>query len=217
MTEKEIYRIWAPYGKKWTDWVRPVPFAGLKQCTKGFLQTQFTIPRTDYVDETFEGAALIVDLPGAAGIKEGIALARAGYRPVPVYNGTIEQKGCAATVNNQTIANGLVLGAKYLAEIEIAPDALPVFLTDRNRLNRHKMNVSVFDNSWDVYPQDLPSADYFIENGIRKIIVIGEKVSPDLEKILYGFQKKKIEILHTNRYQKPVKVKIRKPHEKRKG
>jgi len=150
-------------------------------------------------------------LPGMNSIKEGIALAKAGYRPVPVYNGTIEQKNARATVNNQVIVSGLILGARHLAGIEIAPDALPAFLVDRNRLNRHKINVSVFDNSWDVYHQDLPSADYFIENGIHRIIVIGESFSPDLQKILYPFKKKQIEILWTNRYQKPIKVKIRKP------
>ncbi|MBR4965983.1 MAG: hypothetical protein IKY53_05765 [Lachnospiraceae bacterium] len=217
MTIKDVYRIWAPEGAKWTDWVRPVPFTGFKQCTKGYPQTELAIGRTDYIDETFAGAALIVDLPGIAGIREGIALAKAGYRPIPVYNGTIEQKSSRATVNNQAITNGLILGAKYLSGIEIAQDALPAFLVDRNRLNRHKMNVSVFDNSWDVYHQDLPSADYFIANGISKIIVIGEKVSPDLQKIFYGFQKKKIEIFHTDRYKETVKVKIRKPREKRKG
>lgn len=211
LTIKDVYRIWAPEGAKWTDWARPVPFTGLKQCTKGYSQAELVIPKLHYLDESFEGAALIVDLPGMNSIKEGIALAKAGYRPVPVYNGTIEQKNARATVNNQVIVSGLILGARHLAGIEIAPDALPAFLVDRNRLNRHKINVSVFDNSWDVYHQDLPSADYFIENGIRRIIVIGESFSPDLQKILYPFKKKQIEILWTNRYQKPIKVKIRKP------
>lgn len=210
LTIKDVYRIWAPEGAKWTEWVRPVPFAGVKQCAKGYSQAELVIPKLHYLDETFEGAALIVDLPGMNSIKEGIALAKAGYRPIPVYNGTIEQKNARATVNNQMIVSGLILGAKHLAGIKIAPDAFPAFLVDRNRLNRHKMSVSVFDNSWDVYHQDLPSADYFIENGIRKIIVIGESFSPDLQKILYPFKKKRIEILWTNRYQKPVKVKIRK-------
>lgn len=211
LTIKDVYRIWAPEGAKWTDWARPVPFTGLKQCTKGYSQEELVIPKLHYLDESFEGAALIVDLPGMNSIKEGIALAKAGYRPVPVYNGTIEQKNARATVNNQVIVSGLILGARHLAGIEIAPDALPAFLVDRNRLNRHKINVSVFDNSWDVYHQDLPSADYFIENGIHRIIVIGESFSPDLQKILYPFKKKQIEILWTNRYQKPIKVKIRKP------
>ena len=26
---KEIYKIWAPTGCKWVDWVRPVPFVGI--------------------------------------------------------------------------------------------------------------------------------------------------------------------------------------------
>ena len=26
MTNKEIYKLWAPVGKRWVDWVRPVPF-----------------------------------------------------------------------------------------------------------------------------------------------------------------------------------------------
>ena len=36
-------------------------------------------------------------------------------------------------------------------KLEIKEDAMPAFLTDRNRLQRYKMDVSVFDNSWDVY------------------------------------------------------------------
>ena len=26
MNAKEVYKLWAPFNKKWTDWVRPVPF-----------------------------------------------------------------------------------------------------------------------------------------------------------------------------------------------
>ena len=56
------------------------------------------------------------------------------------------------------------------------------------------MDRGVFDNSWDLYHRDLPSADYFIQNGIGKIIVIGESASPDLQKIFYGYTKEKMEI-----------------------
>ena len=217
MTVKDVYRIWAPEGVMWTDWVRPVPFAGLAQCTKRYPQTDFEIPSVHYLNETFEDAALVVDLPGIRGIREGIALARVGYRPIPVYNGTIEQKNANAPVNNQAIAYGLLLGAEHLAKIELAADALPAFLVDRNRLNRRRGKASFFDNSWDVYHQDLPSAEYFIENGIRRIIVVGERISPDLEKIFYGFRKKKIEIWLTNRYREPVRVRIKKPRKIGKG
>ena len=98
--------------------------------------------------------------------------------------------------------------------MEISNDAPPTFLLDSNRMNRFKMNVSVFDNSWDIYAQDLPSAEYFLKNGINKIIVRGEKIQKDLRKILYKFQKKGIKILYTNGYEEPKGVKIKKTLEK---
>ncbi len=217
MTIKEIYKIWAPAGVKWVDWVRPVPFAGISQCMKMCGFSELIVPNITYLNEKYKGAALIVDLPGVEGIEEGIGLAKAGYRPIPVYNGTIEQLHSRATVNNQAVALGLAMGAQMLAEIEIKEDALPAFLVDSNRLNRYKMETSLFDNSWDLYHQDLPSAEYFTENGIYRIVVVGNAFSRDLKKILYKFRQKKIEILWTDRYQEPVRITIRKPREKGKG
>ncbi len=216
MTIKEIYKIWAPAGAKWVDWVRPVPFVAMNQCTKVYGFSDFTIPDITYIDEAYEGAALIVDLPGAESVREGIGLAKAGYRPIPIYNGTVEQPEARATVDNQSVAVGLAMGAAKLAQIQIKEDALPAFLTDSNRMNRYKMDISLFDNSWDVYHQDLPSAEYFLESGIHKMIIIGNTFSKDLQKILYEFQKKKIEILWTDRYKAPAKFTIRKPRGKEK-
>ena len=73
------------------------------------------------------------------------------------------------------------------------------------------MDVSLFDNSWDVYPQDLPSAEYLFAQGICKVIVVGPDVAKDLKKILYKYQKKNIDIYWTDRYELPKKVKIRRP------
>ena len=62
----------------------------------------------------------------------------------------------------------------------------------------------MYDNSWDVYPQDLPSPDYLLENGIESILVIGgEKISRDIKKILATHQKKGLKIFHTDGYEKP--------------
>ena len=211
MTGKEIFQIWAPTGRKWVDWVRPVPFVAMNEYSKIYNISNATINTADYIDETFTNAAVIVDLPGAWSVREGIALAGQGYRPIPVFNGTIEQKGARATVDNQSVGIALMQGASELAGIEIKEDALPAFLLDSNRMNRFKMEASLFDNSWDIYPQDLPSADYLINNGIHKIIIIGETLSKDLKKILYAFQKKNIEIFITGKYEKPRKIKIRRP------
>ena len=84
--------------------------------------------------------------------------------------------------------------------MKIEKDAPPAFLLDSNRMNRHKMNESIFDNSWDIYAQDMPSAEYLLNNGICKIIVISEKLQKDLKKILYKFQKKRIKIYLSSMY-----------------
>lgn len=211
MTGREMFKIWAPTGKKWVDWVRPVPFVSMSEYSKRYSLANYTIPPITFIDENCVDAAIIVDLPGAQSVEEGIALARAGYRPIPIYNGTIEQPGSRATVDNQSVGPALMWGATELSKIAISDDALPAFLTDSNRMNRFKMEVSLFDNSWDVYHQDLPSADYFLGNGISKIVIVGNTFSKDLKKILYGFQKKKIEIFLTNGYEAPKKVTIHRP------
>jgi len=194
MTNKECYKIWAPSGKKWVDWVRPVPFVNAQADVKGYHAGALSIPKIDFIDESWKNAAVIVDLPGDESIEMGLALAKMGYRPIPIYNGTIEQKNARATVDNQTVGAALLWGAEVLQKIEIADEALPVFLTDKNRLNRFKLDASVFDNSWDVYPQDLPSADYFLKNGIDTIMVVSDSLSKDLKVIFRKFKKKKIRI-----------------------
>ena len=216
MTVKELYKIWAPYGKKWVDWVRPVPFVELNHYNKMYNHSRFSIPTINYVDATCKNTAVIVDLPGMESVEEGMGLAKLGFRPIPIFNGTAEQKGARATVDNQSAGIALALAANELAQIEFTDDAMPAFLTDRNRLQRYKMDISVFDNSWDVYPQDLPTAEYLLNNDIKKLIVVGRDVAKDLKKILYDYQKKGIEIYHTNRYELPKKVRIRKPFLKEK-
>ena len=194
MTNKECYKIWAPTGKRWTDWVRPVPFIAAQADVKGYQAGELAIPNIDFVDENWENAAVVVDLPGDESVEIGLALAKLGYRPIPIYNGTIEQENARATVDNQTVGAALLWGAEILKQIEINDEALPVFLLDKNRLNRFKLDVSLFDNSWDVYPQDLPSADYLLKNGIDKIIVVSDSLSKDLKRIFRKFKKKNIRI-----------------------
>lgn len=214
MTGKDIFKIWAPTGVKWTQWVRPVPFVGINENIKTYDVSDFNISNINYLEKLLTDTAIIVDLPGNDSIKEGLALAKMGYRPIPIYNGTDQQKGAIATVDNCSIKVGLIKGTKELEKIKIDNNAPPVFLLDTNRMNRFKMNISIFDNSWDIYSQDLPTAEYFLNNGIKNIIISSRIIQKDLSKILYKFQNKGINILFTNGYDKPKKVKINKPHEK---
>ena len=169
-----------------------------------------TIPTIYYLNELKKDTAIIVDLPEYYSINEGVALGKLGYIPIPVYNGTDEQKGARATVNNHAAQAGLIWGAMELQKIELPKDAPPAFLLDSNRMNRFKLDISIFDNSWDLYPQDIPSAEYFLENGINKIIIRGNIFQKDLKKILYKHQEKGIKILFTEGYEEPKETKLKK-------
>lgn len=195
---KEIYKVWAPFDKKWIDWVRPVAFVEIKAKREAHEVLDYTIPDIGYLQACVKDMAIILDDSGVDSIKEGIALAKIGYRPIPVFNGTNPTSGAFSTTNNSIIVPLLVWGANELKNIKLEADAPPVFLLDSNRLNRYKINRSVFDNSWDIYPQDLPSYKYFFDNGITKLLVKGDKINDDLKKILYKYQKKGMKILFTD-------------------
>ena len=214
MTGKEVYKKWAPTGKRWVDWVRPVPFIGIDTPYQVHEFIDDSIPKIFYINNLSKDTAIIIDIEGVDSIKEGIALAHLGYRPIPIFNGTNPSIGVSSTTNNAMIEPLLVWGALELEKIVLEEDAPPVFLLDRNRLNRYKIDPSIFDNSWDIYPQDIPSSDYFLQNGITKIVVRGNQLSRDLKKVLYPYQKKNIKILFTNGYEEAREIKIKKIKEK---
>ena len=205
MKGKEIYKIYAPVGAKWTDWVRPVPFVA--------IDTYHRKPVGDWLDRKAmflkqyqQDTAIFIDLPGKESIELGIGLAYIGYRPIPVFNGTDEQQGSQATTNTYLIESCLINGSQKLKNIKLKNDANPVFLLDSYRTNRYRAKESIFDNSWDLYKQDIPSAEYFKQNGITKIIVVGNTIQRDLKKIFLRFQEKGIEIYITDGYSFPKKV-----------
>lgn len=214
MTGKEVYKKWAPTGKRWVDWVRPVPFIGIDTPYQVHEFIDDSIPKIFYINNLSKDTAIIIDIEGVDSIKEGIALAHLGYRPIPIFNGTNPSIGVSSTTNNAMIEPLLVWGALELEKIVLEEDAPPVFLLDRNRLNRYKIDPSIFDNSWDIYPQDIPSPDYFLQNGITKIVVRGNQLSRDLKKVLYPYQKKNIKILFTNGYEEAREIKIKRIKEK---
>jgi len=211
MTGREIFKIWAPTGCKWVDWVRPVPFVAINNPHRTGPTMNNIVPKINYMSHMQENTAIFLDLPGCDSIKEGLALAGMGYRPIPLYNGTTEQQGAMPIVDNHTIENALIWGAYELEKLNIAQDAPPAFLLDSNRTHRFRMCVSIFDNSWDLYDQDIPSAEYFIKNGISRIIIRGETIQRDLVRILHKFPKMGISVLFTNGYEEPKEATIRKP------
>lgn len=209
MDGRELYKIYAPAVAKWIDWVHPVPFVA--------IDTYNRKPIVDWIDrkaiflkEYQQDAAIFIDLPGKESIELGIDLAHNGYRPIPIFNGTDEQQGSQATTDTYLIESCLINGGEKLKNIKLENDANPAFLLDSYRTNRYRAKESIFDNSWDLYKQDVPSAEYFKQNNIDKIIVIGDTINQDIKKILLNFQSKGIEIYITDGYACPKRIILKK-------
>ena len=180
----EIYKVWAPNGARWTEWAKPVLFANMSGGGYG----RQDIPALDWISRMDESTAIIVDLPGKAGVLEGLALARLGYRPVPLYNGVCGPFGSKMAVKVDDLVDALYHGAAELSKISFMPDAPPAFLLDADRMREPGKRPGAFDNRWCVFPQDMPSASYLISKGIRKVIVRTKRRQEDLAHILYAYQ-----------------------------
>ena len=205
----ELFKAWAP-SAKWTQWVLPVPFAAIDGDEACCTFARFETPPISYVDSLDRSAAIFVDLPSYDSVEEGLSLARLGWRPIPLHNFTDTQHGAMALVDCRDLKCALTWGAGELAKLSLPGNAPPAFLLDSNRTNRFCKNASVFDNSWDLFEQDIPSAEYFLGNGISKIIIRGRKVQKDLSAIFYKFRKKGLEILFTDGYEQAKEAKLRK-------
>lgn len=210
MNKKEIYKIWAPYNSRWTNWVRPVPFIGIDKTKRIGHFIDYSIPQITYIKCLKRDTAIIIDEPGGESVKESIGLAKLGFRPIPIFNGTNPNENTQSIIDNDMIEQLLIWGAYELTKIKLDKDAPPVFLLDSNRLNRYKVNRFIFDNSWDVYSQDLPTYEKFKSNGIMNIIVKGSKLNKDLTKVLYKHQKNGINIWYTSGYEEPILIKLKK-------
>lgn len=214
MIGKEIYKIYAPPGVKWTEWVRPVPFIA--------IDTYNRKPSANWIDrkvmflKQYEpNTAIFIDLPGKESIELGISLAYIGYRPIPLFNGTDEQEGSQPTTDSYLIESCLINSSEKLKNIQLKSDTNPAFLLDSYRTNRYRAKESIFDNSWDLYKQDIPSFEYFRKNNISKIIVVGNAIQRDLKKIFLEFQKEGIEIYLTDGYLPAKKVILTKTFKER--
>jgi hypothetical protein len=191
MSLEEIYPLWAPPQAVWSRWAKPVLFAetGLPPLAPGLIE----IPEPGiHADQQ---TAVIVDLPGAESVAAGLALARAGFRPVPLYNTSSHP---FALVDTKPIVEALVAGAPELAGITLFQEATPAFLLDAQRLAPGKAAVpGRFDNRWVVFPQDFPSANFLLSRGVRRVVLLWREeglLPEDLSHVLLRWQKAGIEL-----------------------
>jgi hypothetical protein len=190
VTKEDIYKAWAPDDSLWSPWVKPVLFA----CMDGPEPSENVAPEPgaiSWAPRADEKVALVLDLPGDAGVALGLALAGLGYRPVPLYN-ALPRPGSLSTdpsapdnlqnisiVNVRPIKLALWSGSKKLAALPIAPDAPPAFLLDANRRGGAEMLLpGRFDNRSVSFTTDFPSALFLRTHGISRVILVQPSPAP---------------------------------------
>jgi hypothetical protein len=195
MEAGELFEIWAPVGALWSQWAKPGAFTGAG--TGAFGVADFTnLPDLYTWHSGLGDTGAIVNLPGVASIKFGLALAKIGYRPVPLFNSV---DGPGAIYDIRTIKTGLLEAAAVLSSINIPQNAPPAFLLDANRMVG-KAKPGDFDNRWVVFPQDFPSGTFLLAHGIKKMIVVQgtNNFDRDLGQVLAFWKRAGIEILIMN-------------------
>jgi len=201
----ETYEIWAPKESLWTRWAKPVLFTQIpRNVMRRAERSQASVRWLPFVQRD---TAVIVDLSGNDSIEEGMSLAHLGYRPVPLYNGVYAQSSQLPLINNIGIATALFEYAEELSTYPLRPDAPPAFLLDADRMKSPPKVPGSYDNRWCVFAQDMPSATFLLQNGIRRVVVRTDKLQDDLAKVLLRYQEAQIAILTCDgETQSPVTV-----------
>ena len=170
MNREALFESWVPPAGVWSLWARPILFAQMPETGSApggadSWQT-FDVSRAPGVGEQ---TVLVVDLPGAESVWLGLALARRGYRPVPLYNACT---GPHEVIDQRAIIEALRAGAEQLAGLALT-DAAPAFLLDSRRMmGPPRLNPGDFDNRWKVFPEDFPSAAFLSSRGFRRAMLI---------------------------------------------
>ncbi|HET6247295.1 MAG TPA: hypothetical protein VFE47_06290 [Tepidisphaeraceae bacterium] len=210
MKTDDIYNAWAPPESTWARWAKPVLFAHAGKEARPVAdvpQESGDVTASPQRFQAFAPAdgltAMIVDLPDETGVRAGMALAHAGYRPVPLYNSVPESNagGSAAggivAVPMARILAALDAFADELRELALPAEAPPAFLLDSRRRRGGPLPPGAFDNRSISLPTDFPSANFLLASGVQRIVVIAEdgaEIQNDLAHTLRRWQQAGLKI-----------------------
>lgn len=201
MSASDLFETWAPADRVWSQWAKPVlfTFSFQRAIPEG---TAVDWPRLDAPND--HSTALIIDLPRALAVDYGIAAARDGYWPVPLFNCSF---GPGAVLNVTEMLDRLAIGTADLRRTSVPANAPPAFLLDSKRmLPEGPLLPGSFDNRYIILPQDFPSAGFLKAHGITRVIWIHQQIlgnnppkepREDLAHVLRRWQEGGIEIYGT--------------------
>ena len=165
-------------------------------------QPAFTSVREDQLVHMppADGKTLIIsELPGLNSVELALMLARRGWRPVPLFNGTHDSN---AEIKQGDLIKAMTAATDELGRIDIPLEAPPVFLLDAGRRGRRSSPPpGTFDNRWIVFPQDFPSGNLLLSRGYENALIVmnnGITLADDLTHVLRRWQEAGMTISHDN-------------------
>lgn len=196
MTKEELFDAWAPDGVEWSPWAKPVLFAQWPDTvTPPATDPQWPDANYLWLPQAGGRTVLVIDLPAVDSVRTGVAFARRGYRPVPLFNTSY---GPSAVLELAPLFLALGKGALHLKTISLARNAPAAFLLDADRMQPPvPPSPGKFDNRWVVFPQDFPSATFLRAHGVTDVLLIhnGKSVQEDLAHVLLRWQQGGLRLL----------------------
>lgn len=116
MTNEECFNAWAPEEWVWSRWAKPSLFTQRPGISSPVLRS-WPEPHEYLWLSQGSRTALVVDLPGVESVETGIAMARRGYRPIPLYN---TSAGPSALVDVAELVEALASGAMALRDLTLS-------------------------------------------------------------------------------------------------
>src|SRR6185436_7076668 len=121
MTKEELFDAWAPEGVEWSAWTKPVLFAQWPDSiTPAATDPEWPDSSYLWLPQSSGRTVLVIDLPAVESVRTGIAFARRGYRPVPLFN---TSHGPSPVLELAPLFLALGKGALRLKSIPLAPTA----------------------------------------------------------------------------------------------
>jgi hypothetical protein len=214
MNAEQAYLIWAPEQSPWSPWAKPVLFASQSIWDDPGAEEPDGPPAPSWVSALDASTAFVIDLPGAESVRRGVALARSGWRPVPLYNAV---PGSAALVDVASIVLAMRRATALLEPLALAHARPPVFLLDASRRlgTGEPARPGMFDNRSLSLPTDFPSGLFLRARGIERVVLVQEGSTwpqSDLAHTLVAWQEAGLSIAMTPSAEGPPEpIRVQRP------